>query len=100
MVFALDYGSCHVARNTLVMIVANNVQTIRWPATSLDLNHIIGPIETRFMHSHLQLNHREHTRVIHQMCAAILQLYIHRHNLSMRTRYLVVDGTPGGCTKY
>jgi len=39
------------------------------------------------------------TRVIHQMCADIPQQYIHvRHMLSMYTRYLVVDATPGGCT--
>ena len=48
----------------------------------------------------LQLNLRELTPVIHQMYAAIPQQYIHRHSLSMSTRYLVVDATPGGCTKY
>ena len=48
----------------------------------------------------LQLNLRELTRVIHQMFAAIPQQYIHIHILSMSTRYLAVDATPGGCTKY
>jgi len=28
MMFARDYESCHVARNTLVMRVANNVQNV------------------------------------------------------------------------
>jgi len=48
----------------------------------------------------LQLNLRELMRVIYQMCAAIPQQYIHRHILSRSVRYLAVDGTPGGCTKY
>ena len=34
------YASCHTARNTRVMIVANNMQTLRWPAKGLDLNPI------------------------------------------------------------
>ena len=29
MMLAQDYASCHVARNTLVMIVANNMKTLR-----------------------------------------------------------------------
>jgi len=36
MMLALDYASCHVARNTLVMLVANNGHNFRWPANSLD----------------------------------------------------------------
>jgi len=48
----------------------------------------------------LQLNLREPTRVIHQMYAAIPQQYIYRHMLLINTRYLAVDVTPGGCTKY
>jgi len=32
MMLARDYASCHVARSTLVMLVTNNVQTLRWPA--------------------------------------------------------------------
>jgi len=35
----------------------------------------------------LQLNLRELMRVIAQMCAAIPQQYIHRHMLSMSTRF-------------
>jgi len=34
MMLARDYESCQTARSTLVMIVANNVQNIRWPAQS------------------------------------------------------------------
>jgi len=37
MMLARDYTSCRVARSTLV---ANNVQQLRWPAISLDLNPI------------------------------------------------------------
>ena len=48
----------------------------------------------------LQLNLRELTHVIHQMCAAIPQQYIHRYIVSMKTRYLAVDATPGLYTKY
>ena len=40
MMLARDYASCHVARNTLhvLMLVANNVHKLRWPAKNLDLN--------------------------------------------------------------
>jgi len=34
MVLVRDYASCHVARNILVMVVANNMQNIRWPKKS------------------------------------------------------------------
>ena len=103
MMLARDYTSCHAARNTLVMCVANNVQKLSWPAISLDLNtidHLLEPIEMQGLCTALQLNLRELTRVIHQMCAAIPKQYIHRHILSMSTLYLTVDATPGGCTKY
>ena len=33
-----DYASCQTARSTLVMLVANNVHKLRWPAKSLDFN--------------------------------------------------------------
>ena len=47
MMLARDYASCYTARSTPVMIVSNNVQTLRWPAKSLGLNPLIGPIETQ-----------------------------------------------------
>ena len=40
MMLARDYASCHAARSTLVMCVANNVHNLRCPANSLDLNAI------------------------------------------------------------
>ena len=40
MMLAWDNASCDVATNTLVMLVANNVQKLRWPAKSLDLNPV------------------------------------------------------------
>ena len=72
-------------------------------AKSLDLNpidHLLDLLKCKACAQQLQLNLRELTRVIQQMCAAIPQQYIHRHMLSMSTRYLAVDVTPGGCTKY
>ena len=95
---ALDYASCHVARNTLVMFVANNVQHLRWFATSLNINpidHLLDILKRKVRAHQINL-----TRVIHQISAAIPQQYIHRHILSISTRYLAVDATPGGCTKY
>ena len=58
------------------MFVANNVQNLRWPATSLDLNpidHVLVLLKHKVRAHTLQLNLRELTRVIHQMCAAIPQ---------------------------
>jgi len=85
--------------NTLVMIVTNNVHKLRWTAGSLDLNPIDNLLELskrKVRTQPLQLNIRELTR------AAIpqVQQYIHRHVFSMSTRYLAVDATQSGCTKY
>ena len=62
------------------MGAANNVQQLRWPAKSLDLNpidHLLDLLKRMVYAQALQLNHRELTRIIHQMCAAIPQQYIH-----------------------
>jgi len=71
-----DYASCHVARITLVMLVANNVQQLRWPAQSLNLDpidHLLDLLKLKVCAQLLQLNLRELTCVIPQMCAAIPQ---------------------------
>ena len=91
MMLGHDYASCHAARSTLVTRVAINVHNLRWPANSLDLNltdRLLDLLKRKVRTHLLQLNLRELTRVIHQMCAAIPQQYIHRHILSMSTRYL------------
>jgi len=52
------------------------MQQFRWPATSLDLNpidHVLVLLKHKVRAHTLQLNLRELTRVIHQMCAAIPQ---------------------------
>mgnify|MGYP000019397671 CR=1 FL=1 len=103
IMLARDYASCHVARITLVMLVANNVQQLRWPAQSLDLDpidHLLDLLKRKVCAQLLQLNLRELTCVIPQMCAAIPQQYIYRHMLSMSIRFLAIDATPGGCTNY
>ena len=42
MMLARDYASCHVARCTLVMIVANNVQKLRWHVTHVNpIDHLL-----------------------------------------------------------
>ena len=40
MMLVRDYAACHATRGKLVMLVANNVQKLRWPANSLNLNLI------------------------------------------------------------
>ena len=67
----------------------------------MDLNpidHLLGLLKCKIRAQSLQINLRELTRVIHQICAAIPQQYNHRHSLSMSTWYLFVDATPGGST--
>ena len=79
MMLARDYASCHATRSTLVMLVANKVQKLRWPAKSLDLNpidHLLDLLKRKVRSQLLKLNLM---RVIHQMCAAIPQQYIHRY---------------------
>ena len=74
MMLARDYASCHADRSTLVMLVANNVQTLRLPAKSLDLNpidHLLDQLNRKVRTQPVQINLRELTRVIYQMCAAI-----------------------------
>ena len=102
MLLARDYASCHAARSKLVMIVENNVHKFRWSAKSLNLNptdHGLDLLKRKVRAQPLQLNLRELTHVIHQMCAVIPQQHIHRHILSMRTR-LDVDEILSGCSKY
>ena len=102
MTLARDYALCHADRSTQVMLVANNIQNLRWPAKSLNLNpidHLLDLLQRKVRAQPLQLNLRELTRVIHQMCVTIPQQYIHRHIFSMSTRYLAVYATPGGCTQ-
>ena len=76
-----DYASCHATRSILVMLVARNVHKLRWPENSLNLNpidHLLDLLQRKVRAKPLQLNLRELTRVIHQICAAIPQQYIHR----------------------
>ena len=82
MMLARDYASCHMARNTIVMLVANNMKNLRWPAKRLDLkpiDRLLDLLKRKVYAQPLQLNLRELTRVIHQMCAAIPQQYNHRN---------------------
>ena len=98
MMLAREYASCHPARSALVMVVVNNLHKFRWLAKSLNLNpinHLLGLLKRAQL---LQWNLRELTRVIRQMCAVIPQQYIHRHMLSIRTRF-TVDAISGGCSK-
>ena len=60
MMLAQDYALCHVARNTLVMRVANNVHNLSWPSKSLDLNHIdhlLDRLKRKVRAQPLQLNY-------------------------------------------
>ena len=75
MMLARDY-----ARSTLVMIVANNVYKLSWPAKSLDFNpidHLLDLLKRKVCVQPLQLNLRDLTHVIHQMCVAIPQQYMY-----------------------
>ena len=40
MMLPRDFASCYAVRSTLLMLVANKVQQLRWPAKSLDWNLI------------------------------------------------------------
>ena len=104
MILARDNASCHVARSTMTCNACSKQRAKNQMACkSLNFNpidHLLYLLICKVRAQPLQLNLMELTRVIHQMCAAIPQQYTHRHILSMNTRYLVVDATPGGCTKY
>ena len=94
MMLAGDYASCHVARSNACSKQCSNT---KMAAKSLDLipiDHLLDLLKGKVRAHPLQLNLVELTRVIHQMYAAIPQQYIHRHILSMCTRYLAVDATP------
>ena len=98
MMLARDNASWHVAGNTRVMLVANNVHNLNLKYLNFNLIDLLLDLLKRKVRGQpLQLNLGELARVIHQMCAAIPQQFIHRHILS---QYLAVDVTPGGYTKY
>ena len=80
MMLARDYASCHATRSTLVMSVANNVQTLRWHAKCLVLNHtdhLLDLLKRKVHAQSLQLYLRELARVHHQMCGVIPEQYVH-----------------------
>mgnify|MGYP000214017443 CR=1 FL=1 len=55
---ARDYASCHADRSTLLIRVANNVHTLRWPAKSLDINlidHVLDLLKRKVRAQALQL---------------------------------------------
>ena len=86
-------------RSTLVIIVANNVYILRWPAKRLYLNpidHWLDLLQRKVRAQPLQLYLKEFTCV---MFAAIPQQYIRSFSiniLSISTRCnLAVDATPG-----
>ena len=48
IMLARDYAYCHMARSTIVILVANNVQKLRRPAKSLNFKSyqpLVGPTE-------------------------------------------------------
>ena len=47
MMLALDYASCHVARSTLVMLEANNVQKLFKRSGFKSYRPLVGPIKTQ-----------------------------------------------------
>ena len=66
------------------MLVANNVRKFRWPAKSLDLNpidHLLDLLKRNVRAQPLQLNLRELTRVIHQMCAVYSTHFINENTV-------------------
>ena len=100
MMLAWDYASCHVARSTLVMLVANIVRQLKWPAIFFKSYWpLVGPIETPS--SCIAASTKSQGRVLFIRCVRpIPQQYTHRHILSMNIRYLAVDATPGGLLKW
>ena len=100
MMLARDYASHHEVRSPLAS--SKQCTKLRWPAKRLDLNpidHLLDLLKRKVRAQPLQRNLSELSLVIHQMCAAIPQKYIHRHILSTSTRYIVVYVTSGGCTQ-
>ena len=100
MMLAWDYASHHEVRSPLAS--SKQCTKLRWPAKRLDLNpidHLLDLLKRKVRAQPLQRNIRELSLVIHQMCAAIPQKYIHRHILSTSTWYIVVYVTSGGCTQ-
>ena len=57
---------------------------------------LVGPIEMQGLCTATAT--KSHACYSSDVC--IPKQYIYRHILSMSTRYLAVDATPGGCTKY
>ena len=63
------------------MLVANNVQKLRWPAKKSGFisYRLLDLLKRKVRAQLLKLYLRELTRVIHQICAAIPHQYIHMY---------------------
>ena len=100
MMLARDYASCHSARSTLVLLLANNMQKRRKSGFK-SYRPFVGPIETQVSCTATATKSQGAHACYSSECAVIPQQYIHRQILSMSSRYLAVDHkTQGGCIKY
>ena len=87
--YSLLHKLFYISWSMDVMLVAINVQNLRCKKSRFKTyHHLLDLLKRKFRAQPLQPNLKELKRVIHQICAAIPQQYIHWHILSMSTRCL------------
>lgn len=102
-IFQQDNARPHVARHTMDLLRANNVNVLDWPAKSPDLS----PIEHLWDHMGRKVRERDNVnnvmdleRALHQEWNRIPMAVIQRLISSMRRRCVDVCAVNGGHTKY
>ena len=87
---ARDYSSCHATRSTLVILVANNVHKLRWPAKSLDINlidHVLDLLKRKVRAKPLQLTRSQGAHACYSsgVCGHSTTVYSQTHFINEHT---------------
>ena len=98
-----DNATCHVARQTLNLLRANNIRVIPFPAKSPDLNpkeHLWDLLKRRVRSLPKPQNLAELERNVLRVWQNLRQQDFRNHILSMRSRCNAVIAAAGGHTRY
>ncbi len=103
-VFQQDNASCHTSINTLKWLRINNIETMKWPANSPDLNpieNVWGYLDKRLRARKMSFSSEEYMwEILQEEWYKIPKEYISKLYFSMCARIRAVIDAKGKNTKY